>query len=180
MTGSVRCGMNPRCLSSVVGSMRAIPSGTERGDYDAVIVRTDYSDAAGWLAVLAALKVGDTSGVGDEPLPWTYVIVEDAAWAGASVEDLVRAAAPDEYLSVVFAADQQTMSGPEHLFLAISAADPHSEYYAETVEYGRHFRIVPGQMPVFHANLDLGNMGFEEFAAAAQKDAEGVFRGFDD
>jgi hypothetical protein len=160
--------------------MRIIPPRGERGDYDAVVVRTDYSGETGWRGALAALEAGDTSDLLDEPLPWSYVIVEGPDWAGVSIDDIIDAAAPDEDLSIVFVADRRTMEEPEHPFLAVTVDDPADENYRETIQYGREFRILPGLMPQFHANIDISNMGFEEFAAVAQKDTEGVFRGFDD
>lgn len=163
----------------VLKGMRTIPTRAERGDDAALVLRTDYSDDAGWQGVLAALEEGDTSEVLDEPLPWSYVVIQGSEWDGASVDDVISVVVPDEYLPVVFVADKQTTAGPEHLFLAVTAKSPEDESYQDTIEYGRVFRILPGQMPGLHANLDLANMDFQEFAAVAQNDPEGVFRGFD-
>ncbi|XVU28940.1 DUF6924 domain-containing protein [Actinoplanes sp. CA-054009] len=153
--------------------MRPFPIGDARGEFDAVVIRTDYTDDAGWRGVITAL---DNEG--------SYTFVEDPAWAGATVEDVVEAAAEDEYLSVVFVADEVTVGGPERLLLAVSPAQPEdyedADDYQATIEFGRSFRIVPAEIPSFHANLDVGNMGFEEFAAVAGKDPAGVFRGFDE
>ena len=41
--------------------MNSIPSNDEREEWDAAIVRTHYSDPAGWLSVLVALERGDTT-----------------------------------------------------------------------------------------------------------------------
>ncbi|XVV16069.1 DUF6924 domain-containing protein [Actinoplanes sp. CA-131856] len=154
--------------------MRSLPTGDDRGDFDAVVVRTHYTDEAAWPAVLGALAA----------LDWSYVLVEDPDWAGAGVDDVVAAAAEDEYLSVVFVADAVTTAGPELLFLAVSPARPEdyeeADDYEATIEFGQSFRIPPAYMPLMHSNLDIGNMGFEEFAAVASKDPDRVFRGFDD
>ena len=158
--------------------------GDGRGEYDAVIVRTDYTDVTGWQGVLAVLAAGDTATANQEDrVEWSYTIVEDPSWAGAAVDDVVEAAAADEYLSVVFIADKLAMAGPEHLLLAVSLDGPEDDEETdddrETNEFGRSFRILPGHLPSVHANLDIGNMGFEEFAAVARRDPEGAFRGFD-
>ncbi|WP_430542095.1 DUF6924 domain-containing protein [Streptomyces roseofulvus] len=42
----------------------------------------------------------------------------------------------------------------------------------------REFRAVPGQVHAVHVNVTLGNMGFEEFAAAASRAPDQVLRAF--
>ncbi|MFB9607226.1 DUF6924 domain-containing protein [Streptomyces roseofulvus] len=42
----------------------------------------------------------------------------------------------------------------------------------------REFRAVPGQVHAVHGNVTLGNMGFEEFAAAASRAPDQVLRAF--
>ncbi|MGC4985958.1 DUF6924 domain-containing protein [Streptomyces sp. DT193] len=37
---------------------------------------------------------------------------------------------------------------------------------------------MPARLHEVHANLSIGNLGFEEFAAWAHDDPEGIFRSF--
>ena len=63
---------------------------------------------------------------------------------------------------MVFIADRVTMIAPEHRFLAVSTPGSKTlapAEYAAAVAYGRQFRIRPGDMPSFHANLAIGNLG---------------------
>jgi hypothetical protein len=150
--------------------MRTIPGLGPGGDFHAVVVRTDYSDEAGWERVRTALETADDLG-------WSYAVVEGPDWDEASADDICAATATR--LAVVFVADRVTM-GAGHPFLAIappgSTADPAD--YAAVVQFGREFRILPREMPSFHANVELGNTGFAAYAEVAQKDPDGVFRGF--
>ncbi|PMR62641.1 hypothetical protein C1A38_02495 [Verrucosispora sp. ts21] len=161
-----------------------MPSSNTRDDLSAVIIRTDYSDEATWQTVRRELQAGDRSGLLDgedldgEVAVVPPLIVEDPAWAGASVDD-VLAAIGDDDLAVVFIADAATLADPEYKLLAVAVTSGLDPQEAETIlEFGREFRIVPGWIEVFNSNLALGNMDFDEYAEVARATADGAFRGF--
>ncbi|MFE6338203.1 DUF6924 domain-containing protein [Streptomyces sp. NPDC057798] len=52
------------------------------------------------------------------------------------------------------------------------------EDYEQPTECGSDFRVLPARLHEVHANLSIGNLGFEEFAAWAHDDSEGIFRSF--
>ncbi|WP_326686390.1 MULTISPECIES: DUF6924 domain-containing protein [unclassified Streptomyces] len=160
--------------------MQALLDLGDRGDFDAVVVRTDYDDEQAWQAVKAALA--EPSGESHEaPTP---CLVDDPAWAGAGVEEVLAAIAADarlhDELSVVFLADRTTMRAGHHPLLAVPAFTREDlnddEAYEEMVEFGCEFRTVSTGVHEIHTNLALANMDFQDFAAAAQADPSGVFR----
>jgi hypothetical protein len=148
-----------------------------RGAYDALVIRTDYSDEPAWGALVSALS-----------RPWgegfdaCVHFVDDSAWDGATVDEVLAVVRADEYLSVVFIADTVTMTTETQPLLAVTTAAPDSldnEDYDHTVQFGREFRTIPGGVHWIEANLSLANMGYEEYAEAACGEPDGVFRGFD-
>jgi hypothetical protein len=152
----------------------------DRGDFDAVVVRTDYDDDQTWQAVKAAL-VEPSAGPREAPTP---CLVDDPAWAGAGVDEVVAAIAADarlhEELSVVFLADRTTMRADHHALLAVPAFTREDlnddKAYEEMVEFGAEFRTVSTGVHEIHTNLALASMDFQDFAAVAQADPSGVFR----
>ena len=122
-----------------------------------LIVRTDFSNEAAWHVVALAIR---------EPVDGFYAyvdFVDDAAFEGATVEQLVKLG-NDAHRSFLIVADGETMSGSEHTLLIVDAfADP-----------GRTFRAVPSGIQSIENNLSIANMDFAEFADAV--DADGVYR----
>ena len=159
--------------------MRTFPSHAERGEFAVLVIRTDYGDEAAWQAVVS--KSMEPWGSGDYEADVYFV--SDAAWSGASVDEVLAVVTGDEYLDVVFLADKLTMHDGLHALLAVTTvtrADyTDDEDYESTTRYGRQFRTVPAEIHSIHVNLALGNMGFEEFAQAAAEDEDGTFRSFD-
>ncbi|MFJ9558847.1 DUF6924 domain-containing protein [Streptomyces fuscichromogenes] len=154
-------------------------TGTHKiGHMDAVVVRTDYTDEAAWHVVRSAL-VGPTDF--DEPTPF---VVDDPVWSGAGAQEVLAAVAADEYLSEylssVFIADRTTMRGRHHAFLAVTTVTRETyeddEDFEATTKFGREFRTEPRGVHEIHANLELANMGFEDFSSSAHDDPEKVFR----
>jgi hypothetical protein len=145
---------------------------TDRDESDALVIRIDYSDERAWQEVAAALvaPMGEFE---------SYVhLVDDPAWAGASVEE-VLAAVPG-HRDVVFLADRTTMQADHHALLAVTTltredCEDDAEYEAH-VEFGREFRTVPAGVSGIHANLWIANMDFQEFTASAHVDPESVYR----
>ncbi|MFK4109690.1 DUF6924 domain-containing protein [Streptomyces sp. NPDC002176] len=140
-----------------------------RGDFDAVIIRTDYGDDQAWRGVRAALTLHDAH----------IHFVDDPVWAGATIDDVLTATRDAEDLSVVFLADHATMHSGDQALLAVTTLtrqDCADDDYAALTESGRDFRTTPAGVPDIHANLTIGNLGFEEYAAWAREDPEGVYR----
>jgi hypothetical protein len=149
----------------------------DRGEFDPVIVRTDYSDEQAWQSIRSTLA--ETAEKGSSS--W---IVDDLAWSGASADQVLAAvAATDSFrddLPVVFIADGAAMQARHHALLAVtteSREDFDDEREYETaMEFGREFRAVPHVVHSIHGNLTLSSMDFEEFSAVAHGDREGIYR----
>ncbi|MER8013356.1 DUF6924 domain-containing protein [Streptomyces griseoluteus] len=146
-----------------------MPEGLDgRGEFDAVVIRTDYADERAWRAVVGTL-------------PQQHVHFVDApAWAGALVDDVLTATSDADDLSVVFLADTTTMHSDPPVLLALTTLTPEDceddEDYARLTGSGPTFRTTPAGVPDIHANLSLGNLGFEEYAAWAGESPDGVYR----
>lgn len=160
--------------------MRELPTDTERDEFHALVVRTDYGDESTWEAVTAELMQpwGD-----DGSYEALVHFVDDPAWAGATVDEVLEAASADDELSVLSVADSVTMGSAHHALLAVTTRteqedEAFEEEYEGTREFGREFRTIPSEVHWIHANLSLANMDFEEYAAAAHEDPEKVFRSF--
>ncbi|MEV0174588.1 hypothetical protein AB0I00_26155 [Streptomyces sp. NPDC050803] len=151
--------------------MRALPAVTRHDQFDALAVRTDYDDDRAWRDVMAALAAAEH-----------VQFVNDPVWAGATVDETLDAVRSDEDLAVVFLADRTTMRAESHALLAVTTLTREEcvdeEDYAQLTEFGREFRTVPAGVHDVHANLSIGNLGFEEYAAWAHDDPEGIYRPF--
>ncbi|MFE5140725.1 DUF6924 domain-containing protein [Streptomyces fagopyri] len=159
--------------------MNALPAVVGRDEFDALVVRTDYHDDVSWRAVTAALAQpwGDR---GDGRYAAGLHLLDDPAWAGAGVDDVVAAVRADENLAVVFLADRTTMRTAHHALLAVTTLTREEcqddEDHRRVTEFGRSFRTVPAGVHDIHANLSIGNLGFEEYAAQAHDEPEGIYR----
>ena len=158
--------------------MRVLPAVTGRDEFDALVVRTDYLDDRAWQDVTAAL----TEPWGDGQYEADVHFIDDRAWSDATVDEVLTAVRGDDNLAVVFLADRTTMQGKSHPLLAVTTLTReecvNEEDYEQLTEFGRDFRIIPASLHEVHANLSIGNLGFEEFAARAHDDLEGIFRSF--
>ncbi|MFF3846554.1 DUF6924 domain-containing protein [Streptomyces sp. NPDC002328] len=156
--------------------MRALPAVTGRNEFDALVVRTDFEDDQAWRAVVTALM----QPWGDKPYDADVHFVDDPVWSGATVDEVLAAVRADDDVSVVFIADRTTMRSAIHPLLAVTTLTREDceddEDYAQLIEFGRDFRTVPAGVHGVYANLSIGNLGFEEYAAGAGDDSEGVFR----
>jgi hypothetical protein len=137
----------------------------EPADMCVLLVRTDYSDEAAWLAALdAATAVYD---VGDFERSGTCLQpVEASELASLTPPDLVLLPRAG-YLSLLAVADARTMRELTIMFVDLN------QYNGQI---GRTFRAIPEEIEPITANLVLANMDFRDFADSA--DLEGVFRGF--
>jgi Domain of unknown function (DUF6924) len=141
-----------------IARMACLP---QPGDLTSLVLRTDFSDDRAWEALQAAIEGFD----GQRRASY----VSDRTYAGASVQALVdadAAASDDEKLTYLFLADAATMTDDEQPLLAVDLS----------VEPGRTFRVPPRWYADVSDNLAIANMGFAEFASAA--DGSGAYRGF--
>lgn len=154
---------------------------SERDEFSAVIMRTDFTDEAAWREVMAELETS----ADDDPAD-SYDVVDAPELDGADTDTILAAIAAREelwdQLSVVFIADSTTMHAGHHALLAVTTMTREDidddEAYEAMVEFGREFRTVPSGVHEIQANLELANMDFEEFSSSAREDPEGVFRSF--
>ncbi|GAB7110347.1 hypothetical protein JCM4814A_86620 [Streptomyces phaeofaciens JCM 4814] len=156
--------------------MRVLPAVTRHDGFAALVVRTDYADEQAWRDVAAALL----EPWGDRPHDAHVHFVDDPAWAEATVDEVLAAVRADEDLAVVFLADRTALRAGDHALLAVTTLTREEcvddADYAQLTEYGSAFRTVPAGVHDVHANLSIGNLGFEEYAAWADDDPEGVYR----
>ncbi|MFE9880780.1 DUF6924 domain-containing protein [Streptomyces sp. NPDC005784] len=152
--------------------MRVLPAVTGRDEFDALVVRTDYLDDEGWQHVAAALTQHEAH----------VHFIDDLAWAEASVDEVLTVVRADEDLAVVFLADRTSMQSESHALLAVTTLTREEcvddEDYEQLTEFGSTFRITPAGVHDVHANLSIGNLGFEEYAARAHEDPERIYRSF--
>ncbi|MFB7294109.1 DUF6924 domain-containing protein [Actinacidiphila glaucinigra] len=153
--------------------LRVFSRTDDRDVFDAVVIRTDYRDEQAWQIVKAALAKVSFEGVEYSPRAW---IIDDPTWADASVDETLAAVAASEPLKgleVLFIADKVTMHAAHHALMAVTTATRNED---GVINYDRAFRTVPEGIQSIHVNLELGSMGFEEFATVAHYDPEDVYR----
>ncbi|GGT04830.1 DUF6924 domain-containing protein [Streptomyces chromofuscus] len=160
--------------------MRALPAVTGHDEFDVLVIRTDYRDDQAWQDVVSALG----KPWGDHKQYEAHVhLVDDPAWAGATVDEVLSAVSDDEGLSVVFLADRTTMRSDHRALLAVTTLTREDclddEDYEQLTEFGREFRTTPAGAHDVYANLSIGNLGFEEYAGWAHDDPEGIYRSFE-
>ncbi|MDX2709635.1 hypothetical protein PV350_43515 [Streptomyces sp. PA03-6a] len=161
--------------------MRIFSRTDGRQDFGAVIIRTDYRDERAWRLVRDALSK-NSLGLA-EKYPQNAWIIDDPEWSGASVDEVlavVDASDSLKGLQVLFMADGVTMQAAHHALMAVTteSQDESSgdEIYDETMKFGRVFRTLPEEVHSIHVNLELANMVFEDFAAAAHDDPQNIYR----
>ena len=126
-----------------------------------LVLRTDFSDDQAWETLQATINMSD-----EYPCA-TYV--SDQAYAGVSIQALIEmhsSGGDADYIGYLFLADAVTMRDPEQPLLAVDLG----------WQPGRTFRVPPRWYADISANLTIANIGFHEFADAA--DASGTYRGF--
>ncbi|MET9674629.1 hypothetical protein ABZY68_16230 [Streptomyces sp. NPDC006482] len=158
------------------GLERVLPEIVGRDMFDALVIRTDFSDDESWNAVVGELR--RPWGPAGE-FPARVQVVDAPAWSGATADEVLAAVDEDEYLSVVFLADRHTMGSPARGLLALTTTwedegDLDPAYYQELIESPepREFRAWLAAVHAVHANVTLGNMSFAEFAAAASAEPD--------
>jgi hypothetical protein len=131
---------------------------------NALVIRTDFSDPAGWDAVRSAIgePVHDPAGTFQ-----AYVeFVSDPEYQGLTSAQALSILPSGLHSSFIFLVDRVSLSDPEHPILVVDLYD----------QPGRTFRVIPAEMWAVENNLSIANMDFDEFAGAVDQD--GIFRGF--
>jgi hypothetical protein len=138
-----------------------------------LLVRTDFTSDEVWQQVADEATRENEDGFRAYAEP-----VGDPAFDAASWET-VKAAVPVNVHggAVLFIADSICLSSPDHPILVVDLSDT----YLSAAEFpeivGRTpFRCIPSELWSVDNNLNIANMGWEEFAEAVDED--GVFRGF--
>lgn len=142
-------------------------------EWDAVVIRTDYSDDGAWQKVAAGMRQSWAGGVES-----SWHVVEGAAWAGADADE-VLAALPDLH-DVVFLADSDTMCDEQNSLLAVST-DPDmrdEDHEIPGLGFTSRFRILPTAVAEMVGNLAIANMDYEDFSSSAHGDPQRIHRGF--
>jgi hypothetical protein len=127
-----------------------------------LLIRTDFSDDAAWVALCALVQQPNAS----EGFQASFVFVDDPELAELSLEVLARQAHSDLHCAAIFVADANAIFGKDHEVLCVDCTDTP----------GAPFRVIPSEIWGPENNLRISNMDFAEFAKAAG--ADGVFRGF--
>lgn len=128
-------------------------------DEGSLLVRTDFSDNEAWATLIrdAAKPYGPNGFMA------TFTPIDDRTFEGMGAEGL-SVHGGDAFF--VFAADQQSMHGPDRTLLVVDRLH----------DRGQSFRVAVDHAHSVENNLSLFNMDFFEFARAVGED--GVFRGF--
>jgi hypothetical protein len=128
----------------------------------ALVVRTDFSDQAAWEAIRDEIQ---------QPSPKIegyscVTFIDDRAYEGFP-KDRLLAAVPEKYsYTFMFVVDATTVTTKDHPVLVINLWK----------RSGAEFRAVTSEIYAIEANLSLANLGFDDFARAA--DETGIYRGF--
>jgi hypothetical protein len=128
---------------------------------DSLLVRTDFSNDVAWASLLDAVAHETEDGFRAHVTP-----VADWRFADASWMVLTRAVARNrDAAAVLFVADRPSMNASDHPVLVVSLTSSRAP-----------FRCIASQLWGVENNLNISNMGWDEFAE--QTDSEGIFRGF--
>jgi hypothetical protein len=126
-----------------------------------LLVRTDFSDEVAWTALRTAVTTPSREGS-----PSGLEVVDDPAFDGAEVADLLAAGPAHDRVAVLFVADTTTLQHPELPVLAVRGSGAPEE----------SFRVPSAQVLEVADDLSLAGMGWAEFTDRVGDD--GVFRGF--
>jgi hypothetical protein len=128
---------------------------------NSLLLRTDFSDDAAWAALCEDVQVPSPEGFRAR-----LDCINDPAYDGLTVEQLVALAPKGGDHTFAFVADHIALTNPERPVLVVDLYD----------EPGRSFRVIPREMWGVENNLSIANMDYYEFADSV--DPDGVFRGF--
>jgi hypothetical protein len=126
------------------------------------LLRADFSSSVQWDAIRKEIA---------QPSPEGFKahveFIDDQAFDGVAVEQLLGAVSPGVFSPFIIVADRASMVPDDRTLLIVGL---------DGEEAGKSFRAIMSEIWAVENNLSLGNMDFEDFAGAV--DANGVFRGF--
>jgi hypothetical protein len=127
-----------------------------------LLVRTDFTSDDTWRQVSDEAGRENADGFRAYIQPVSAPEFDGATW------EVVKAAVPadDHGAAVLFIADSETFTSPDHPILVVNLLDDTPP-----------FRCIPSELWSVDNNLNIANMDWDEFATAV--DADGVFRGFE-
>jgi hypothetical protein len=128
------------------------------------VLRTDFSNPPAWDAICPAIRQPS-----DEGFEANVEFIDDRAFDGISVQQLLAAVPPEYPHTFIVVVDRTAVADPEHPVLVINLFDGLGS------DVGAAFRSLPSAIQAIENNLSIANMDFEEFAGAV--DGGGVFRG---
>jgi hypothetical protein len=129
------------------------------------VLRTDFSDQAGWEAICAEIQRPSPEGFEAH-----VEFIDDRAFDGLEVRQLLAAVPKDYPHTFIVIVDREAVSDDEHPLLVVNLYDGLGS------EVGEAFRALPSGIQSIENNLSIANMDFGDFAGAV--DGRGVFRGF--
>jgi hypothetical protein len=137
--------------------MRMLPAGN-----CSLLVRTDFTSEQAWHAVSAEAQAECDEGFRAYIEPVSDRAFEDASW------EAVKAAVPAraDGAAVLVIADTTAMTLPDHPILVVDLLEDSG---------GPPFRCIPAELWAVDNNLNIANMGWDDFATALDED--GVYRG---
>lgn len=135
---------------------------TLRDTENAVVIRTDFSAASAWNAIVQGVKSPY-----DPIFCLNMMFLDDAQYDGASKQQILLLLPVPYRHSFIVIADRTSMILPDHPLLVVDLVH----------EPGRQFRATPDVISAIENNLSECNMDFAEYADSVEDD--GVFRGFE-
>ena len=131
-----------------------------------LLVRTDFSDDAAWKALREAAEKPSSKLLGLIKFRAHVEILDDRAFDGLDVKELLALLPQKHNQAVLFAVDSKSITHKDRPILVVELQKTPA----------RTFRVIPSELWNVENNLSLCNMGFEEFVSALGRD--GIFRGF--
>ncbi|QIZ37057.1 hypothetical protein [Saccharopolyspora sp. ASAGF58] len=146
----------------------AVPAGAPQlpDTPDVPVIRTDFSDQTAWERVKAGI-----SWVTPDEFEANVTYVDDPAFAGLTVTDLLESGPDRATHALLLVVDETTIHSLDHPILVVdlgSEPDPANDWPGEPA--GRSFRAVPHTIQEIENNLTISNMDWEEFADGVDDD----------
>lgn len=147
------------CCTRVLGVTTKLPTTP-----DVPVIRTDFSDQEAWERVKAGI-----SWVTPDEFEAHVTYVDDPAFAGLTVPDLLESDPDRATHALLLVVDETTIRSPEHPVLVVSLGSE-----SDSANDGRSFRAVPHTIQEIENNLSIANMDWVNFADGV--DDDGVLR----
>ncbi len=147
------------------GIVKSLPDTDET-----LLIRTDFSDATAWQALLQTVTTPNQDGFLANVRP-----VDELAYRDLTTEQILSAAGElDTDLLIV--ADKTSLTAPEMPLLALLLIDENDECReGEARQEHGQLRVIATELWSVENNISLANMDWEDFENATDN---GVFRGF--